>query len=152
MIRPLRRLRRHLVSLRLSHARGKTTHRVVFLHPRAVSLPVVRGLFSCRPRAEIYRIVVDYGTSKERSGAEDNQAFSHWRSLYCIPHSLRRALPSDIHNFAFIIYHHILPKLTLFFGREGVLVRFSRHFSQISCHLIGDFLEGSYTYKGVEIC
>ena len=47
---------------------------------------------------------------------------------------------------------HILPNLPLFFGEEALIVRFSRHFSQILCHLIGDFLEGRYTYKRVKIC
>ena len=61
---------------------------------------------------------------------------------------------SIILHFAFIIHppSHVLPKLTLFFGEEALFVHFSRHFSQILCHLIGDFLEGSYTYKGVKIC
>ena len=73
--------------------------------------------------------------------------------------SSRRALPSNIPNFAFcilhfafIIYHHIFPNLPLFFGEAALFVCFSRHFSHILCHLIGDFLEGSYTYKGVKIC
>ena len=50
------------------------------------------------------------------------------------------------------IESHILPKLPLFFGEEAFFVRFSRHFSHILCHLIGDFLEGRYTYKRVKIC
>ena len=60
------------------------------------------------------------------------------------------AEPYGFRIFALLSY--ILPNLTLFFGEEALFVRFSRHFSHILCHLIGDFLEGSYTYKGVEIC
>ena len=63
---------------------------------------------------------------------------------------------SIILHFAFCIYHsppfHVLPNLPLFFGEEAFFVRFSRHFSHILCHLIGDFLEGGYTYKRRGIC
>ena len=76
------RLQASLVSLRLGHARGKTTHRVVFLHSRAACATICgrdmqhTALCGILPGEQMLVRQIKSGTNRTKQTASDNTPFA----------------------------------------------------------------------------